>query len=137
MNRYNIGRRIEVYRDRMKMSTQELAGRIHRSQATISRIENGKQGFTFELLSAIAAELQVHPFALLADEPPPADAFPRAEKNAEAVPEAAEKEEVELFLNKLSLHLVNALKDRELRRKMFHLAGMGDGEDDGSEDRFR
>ena len=69
MNRYDIGRRIEAYRDQMHMSTQELAERIKRSQATISRIENGKQGLTFELLSAIAAELRIHPFALLSDEP--------------------------------------------------------------------
>lgn len=69
MNRYEIGRRIEIYRDKLKMSTQELADRINRSQATISRIENGKQGLTFELLSKIAAELRVHPFALLSDEP--------------------------------------------------------------------
>jgi transcriptional regulator with XRE-family HTH domain len=69
MNRYDIGRRIEAYRDKLRMSTQELAERIKRSQATISRIENGKQGLTFELLSAIAAELRVHPFDLLSDEP--------------------------------------------------------------------
>ena len=69
MNRFEIGRRIEAYRDKMKMSTQELAERIQRSQATISRIENGKQGLTFELLSKIASELRIHPFALLSDEP--------------------------------------------------------------------
>lgn len=69
MNRYNIGRRIEVYREKHHMSTQELAERISRSQATISRIENGKQGLTFELLSHIAHELRVHPFVLLSDEP--------------------------------------------------------------------
>ena len=69
MNRYNIGRRIETYRDKQKMSTQELAERINRSQATISRIENGKQGLTFELLSSIASELRIHPFALLSDDP--------------------------------------------------------------------
>lgn len=69
MNKYDIGRRIEAYRDKMKMSTQELAERINRSQATISRIENGKQGLTFELLSRIASELRIHPFALLSDEP--------------------------------------------------------------------
>ncbi len=74
MNRFNIGRRIEAYRDRVKMSTQELAGRIKRSQATISRIENGKQGMTFELLACIACELRVHPFALLSDDPPQASA---------------------------------------------------------------
>ncbi|MCD8350361.1 MAG: helix-turn-helix transcriptional regulator [Planctomycetaceae bacterium] len=69
MNRYDIGRRIEAYRDKLHMSTQELAERIKRSQATISRIENGKQSLTFELLSLIASELRVHPFALLSDEP--------------------------------------------------------------------
>lgn len=69
MNRFDIGRRIEAYRDKLGMSTQELAERINRSQATISRIENGKQGLTFELLSSIASELRVHPFALLSDEP--------------------------------------------------------------------
>lgn len=69
MNRHDIGRRIEVYRDKIKMSTQELAQRINRSQATISRIENGKQGLTFELLARIASVLHVHPFALLSDEP--------------------------------------------------------------------
>ncbi len=69
MNRFDIGKRIEAYRDMRKMSTQELARRIDRSQATISRVENGKQGLTFELLSRIAFELGVHPFALLSDEP--------------------------------------------------------------------
>lgn len=69
MNRFAIGKRIEAYRDKMKMSTQELAERINRSQAAISRIENGKQGLTFELLSSIASELRIHPFALLSDEP--------------------------------------------------------------------
>lgn len=69
MNRYEIGRRIEVYRDKIRMSTQELAARIDKSQATISRIENGKQGLTFELLSRIASALRIHPFALLSDEP--------------------------------------------------------------------
>lgn len=69
MNRFDIGKRIEAYRELRKMSTQELAERIGRSQATVSRVENGKQGLSFELLSSIAAELRVHPFALLADDP--------------------------------------------------------------------
>lgn len=69
MNRFAIGRRIEAYRDKLSMSTQELAERIQRSQATISRIENGKQGLTFELLSRIASELRIHPFSLLSDDP--------------------------------------------------------------------
>lgn len=69
MNRFNIGRRIEMYREKRHMSTQELAEMIGRSQATVSRIENGKQGITFELLAHIAGELKVHPFLLLCDEP--------------------------------------------------------------------
>lgn len=69
MNRFNIGRRIELYREKRDMSTQDLAERIGRSQATISRIENGKQGITFELLAHIAGELKIHPFSLLCDEP--------------------------------------------------------------------
>ena len=69
MNRFDIGRRIGSYREKLKLSTQELANRIKRSQATISRIENGKQGITPELLVYIARELGVHPFALLTDQP--------------------------------------------------------------------
>ncbi len=88
MNRYDIGRRIEAYREKLNMSTQELAGRIKRSQATISRIENGKQGLTFELLSAVAAELRVHPFALLSDETPRAPVLlPARERPGRAVAE--------------------------------------------------
>lgn len=85
MNRYDIGRRIEAYREKLNMSTQELAGRIERSQATISRIENGKQGLTFELLSAVADQLRVHPFALLSDDPPRAPALlPETDEKAAA-----------------------------------------------------
>ena len=69
MNRFDIGRRIGSYREKLKLSTQELANRIKRSQATISRIENGKQGITPEILVNIARELGVHPFALLTDQP--------------------------------------------------------------------
>lgn len=70
MNRKDIGRRIETYREKAGMSTQELAERIGRSQATISRVENGLQGLTFELLDSIATELHIHPFALLSDAMP-------------------------------------------------------------------
>lgn len=69
MNRANVGKRVEKYRNRLRMSAQDLAQRIKRSQATISRIENGKQGVSIELLSKIAAILKIHPFALLSDEP--------------------------------------------------------------------
>lgn len=69
MNKINIGRRIATYREKKKMSTQELADRVGRSQATISRMENGKQGVTPELLTRIARVLCIHPFALLSDHP--------------------------------------------------------------------
>ncbi len=69
MNRFNIGKRIGLYREKLHMSTQQLANMIGRSQATISRIENGKQGLTPELLTQIAKVLRVHPFALLSDKP--------------------------------------------------------------------
>lgn len=69
MERRAIGRRIERARQRLGLSTQQLAQRIDKSQATVSRIENGKQGVTLELLAKIARVLQVHPFALLTDAP--------------------------------------------------------------------
>lgn len=67
MNRQEIGRRIERLRTRMGMSTLQLAEKIDKSQATISRIENGKQGVSIELLSLIAKALRIHPFGLLTD----------------------------------------------------------------------
>ncbi len=82
MNKYAIGKRIEACRIKLHMSTKELAAKINRSQASISRIENGKQGLSFELLQEIAEALQVHPFTLLSDPPPtvtphkPAGALP-------------------------------------------------------------
>jgi len=69
MNRVQIGRRIGQCRTRMGLSTMELARRIGKSQATISRIENGKQNVTLELLATIARTLRIHPFALLSDMP--------------------------------------------------------------------
>lgn len=69
MNRVEIGRRIERLRGRIGLSTLQLAEHIGKSQATISRIENGKQGVSIELLSKIAKALRIHPFGLLTDAP--------------------------------------------------------------------
>lgn len=69
MNRIAIGQRIASLRSRLNLSTQQLAERIGKSQATISRIENGKQGVNVELLARIAKTLKVHPFALLSESP--------------------------------------------------------------------
>lgn len=63
-----IGRRISEARLKLGMSTQQLAERIGKSQATVSRIENGKQGVTLPLLNIIARVLEIHPFTLLGDE---------------------------------------------------------------------
>jgi transcriptional regulator with XRE-family HTH domain len=129
MNRYDIGRRIEAYREKRGMSTQELAERIKRSQATISRIENGKQGLTFELLSAVADELRVHPFALLSDDPARELAVLSGAPEA-AAPDAAKSpglpstpEEMEQFLDRLSRHLASTLHDSGFRDKVFPRPG--------------
>ena len=69
MNRVDAGRRIARYRIKKGISTQQLAESVKRSQATISRIENGKQGINLELLYLIAQKIGVSPFALLTDDP--------------------------------------------------------------------
>lgn len=68
MHRKRVGQRISQARIKMGLSTQELADRIGKSQATISRIENGKQGVSIELISQIAHVLRVHPFSLLTEQ---------------------------------------------------------------------
>lgn len=60
-----IGALISRARINKKMSTIDLAEKINKSQATVSRIENGKQGINLPLLSRIAKILDVHPFALM------------------------------------------------------------------------
>ncbi len=69
MKRILVGKRIERARLARGLSTQKLAALINKSQATVSRIENGKQGVTLELLAEIAGILQVHPFTFLAEQP--------------------------------------------------------------------
>ncbi|MFH0911767.1 MAG: helix-turn-helix transcriptional regulator [Planctomycetota bacterium] len=65
MNDLQIGRQITALRVQAGISMAQLAEQIGKSQATISRIENGKQGTTIEMIASIAHALQVHPFALL------------------------------------------------------------------------
>lgn len=69
MNRVLIGKRIESFRHKNGISTLDLAEKIGKSQATVSRIENGKQGISIEMLASIAAIFKVHPFALLSEQP--------------------------------------------------------------------
>lgn len=69
MNKAEIGTRIMKARIRRGLSTQQLAELIDKSQATVSRIENGKQGVGIELLNRLAQVLRVHPFSFLSDTP--------------------------------------------------------------------
>lgn len=66
-----VGQRISKARIKLGMSTQELAERIGKSQATVSRIENGKQGVTLPLLDKISKVLKIHLFYLLGTEGAP------------------------------------------------------------------
>jgi transcriptional regulator with XRE-family HTH domain len=70
MNRSHIGERIETLRIHKGFSSQTLAKRIGKSQATVSRIENGKQGVSIEMLERIAKALNTSPYHLLSDLPP-------------------------------------------------------------------
>jgi len=81
MNEAEIGRRVAGFRKRLGLSMQDVAKLTKKSQATISRIENGKQTPTIRIIAKLAAALKVHPFALLSDDPvwrfaPPETACP-------------------------------------------------------------
>ncbi len=69
MNNTVIGQRISNARNEAGLSTAEVARRIGRSQATISRIENGKQTLSLELLGAFARALNVPALSLVTDLP--------------------------------------------------------------------
>ncbi len=60
-----VGQRISKARIKLGMSTQELAEKIGKSQATVSRIENGKQGVTLPLLLTLSRVLQTNLTALI------------------------------------------------------------------------
>jgi len=56
-----IGLRVMRLRDRMGLTTTELATKVGMSQAQISRLENGKQGFRSHTLAKISEALGVKP----------------------------------------------------------------------------
>ncbi len=60
-----IGFRVTRLREARRLTTVVLAGRVGMSQAQISRLENGKQGFRSSTLTKIAGALGVSPFRLL------------------------------------------------------------------------
>ena len=56
-----IGRKIGKLREKLGITTTQLAKRVGISQAQISRLENGKQGFRSKTLDRIAKALGVKP----------------------------------------------------------------------------
>ena len=54
-----IGRKISKLREKLGMTTTQLAKRVGISQAQISRLENGKQGFRSKTLERISKALGV------------------------------------------------------------------------------
>ena len=62
MTNRDIGARVSALRQDRGMTTTELARRVGISQAQISRLENGLQGFRSTTLFAIAKALGKPPF---------------------------------------------------------------------------
>jgi len=56
-----IGKKIGALREKLGITTTELAKRVGISQAQISRLENGKQGFRSKTLDRISKALGVKP----------------------------------------------------------------------------
>ncbi len=61
MDSKEIGGKVSALRGKLDMTATELARRVGISQAQISRLENGKQGFRSYTLNRIAKALGVKP----------------------------------------------------------------------------
>ena len=68
MDNKAIGRKLSRLRGKLGMTTTELATRVGISQAQISRLENGKQGFRSNTLRRIAKALDVKPIYFFIEE---------------------------------------------------------------------
>ena len=64
MKAKDIGSTVKKLRAGLGMTTTELAKKVGISQAQISRLENGQQGFRSGTLVKIAKTLRVPPFRL-------------------------------------------------------------------------
>jgi len=64
MDNRAIGRKMSELRGKLGMTTTELARRVSLSQAQVSRLENGKQGFRSDTLLRIARALDVQPYTI-------------------------------------------------------------------------
>ena len=86
-----IGRKVSELRERQRLTTVQLAGMVGVSQAQISRLENGKQGFRTSTLTRIAQALKVPTSYFLTEQDPAiATALEHPEFRAQ-VKEAADK----------------------------------------------
>jgi transcriptional regulator with XRE-family HTH domain len=66
--RRQFGERIRLYRQMRGWDLDDLATRLNKSLATLSRIETGKQNLTMVDIVAIAEALEVSPRDLFQDE---------------------------------------------------------------------
>ncbi len=64
MTSKDIGKTVRVIRKELDVTTTGLADKVGISQAQISRLENGEQGFRSGTLVRIAKALKVPPFRL-------------------------------------------------------------------------
>ena len=70
---YEIGKKIKIFRNKKKMTVQELADAICKSKATISKYENGQIAIDILTLYDIARALGVHVEQVLYSEPESSD----------------------------------------------------------------
>lgn len=66
MDSKKIGKKMRELREARGMTTTEMARRLELSQAQVSRLENGVQGFRSATLGRICDVLDVEPITLLA-----------------------------------------------------------------------
>ena len=87
MNHKLIGRKISRLREELGITTTALAKKVNLSQAQISRLENGKQGFRSKTLVKLAGALGVKPLYFFLDE----DEVPAARKVFDGTPRYGSK----------------------------------------------
>jgi transcriptional regulator with XRE-family HTH domain len=60
----DIGLVVKTRRSELKLTTTALAKKVRISQAQISRLENGEQGFRSDMVERLAEALRIPPFRL-------------------------------------------------------------------------
>ena len=88
----SIGLKISKLRAKKKLTTIKLAEKVGVSQAQISRLENGKQGFRVSTLNSIAEALDTSIGEFFVDEVSPTVEVTVSEGGTNFVPPAAPEE---------------------------------------------